>query len=133
MTQSAVVAPPRTSRPEGPFVGLNYFTEDHYIDYLSGGQIVQLVPAPILKKLKKDHCLFLGYTMSDWNVRVFLKRIWEGQPLESASWAVQRDADMLERRFWTRLNVELFDAPLASYVSELSAHLETRGRTLAEA
>jgi hypothetical protein len=109
-------------------------TEDHYIDYLRGGPVVQLVPGPILKKLQKDHCLFLGYTMSDWNLRVFLRRIWEGrQPDAAVSWAVEDRRDMLERRFWTRVNVELFDAPLAGYVSELAAHLEARRAAPAEA
>jgi hypothetical protein len=105
-------------------------TEDHYIDYLSGGPIVQLVPAPILKKLKESHCLFLGYTMSDWNLRVFLKRIWEeGELRESGSWALERDPEAFEKRFWTRgLGVELFDAPLATYVSGLAAHLQARGQ-----
>ena len=34
----------------------------------------------ILDKLQDSHCLFLGYTVRDWNLRVFLKRIWEGTP-----------------------------------------------------
>ena len=57
----------------------NYvITEDHYIDYLSRSPIESLVPVQILDKLRDSHCLFLGYTVRDWNLRVFLKRIWEG-------------------------------------------------------
>ena len=51
-------------------------TEDHYIDYLSIKPITAVVPTQILAKLRRSHCLFLGYTMRDWNLRVFLKRIW---------------------------------------------------------
>ena len=49
-----------------------------YIDYLSRSPIESLVPVQILDKLRDSHCLFLGYTVRDWNLRVFLKRIWEG-------------------------------------------------------
>ena len=63
-------------------------TEDHYIDYLSAGPIESLVPVQILGKLSESHCLFLGYAMRDWHLRVFLKRIWRGEPLGSRSWAI---------------------------------------------
>ena len=64
----------------------NYvITEDHYIDYLSRSPVESLVPIQILDKLRDSHCLFLGYTMRDWNLRVFLKRIWGGQQLAAKS------------------------------------------------
>ena len=48
----------------------NYvITQDHYIDYLSDGPVTELIPIQILQKLQKSHCLFLGYTMSDWRLR----------------------------------------------------------------
>jgi hypothetical protein len=71
-------------------------TEDHYIDYLSGAPIESLVPVQILAKLTESHCLFLGYGMRDWNLRVFLKRIWKGEPVGSKSWAIERERDVLE-------------------------------------
>jgi hypothetical protein len=107
----------------------NYvITEDHYIDYLSGEPISQLVPTPILEKVKDSHCLFLGYTTRDWNLRVFLRRIWSGLAAtdRAKSWAVERDPNLLEKEFWSRFGVELFDAPLANYVGELDARLAAR-------
>jgi hypothetical protein len=99
----------------------NYvITEDHYIDYLSGRPIAQLVPNPILDKVRESHCLFLGYTMRDWSLRVFLKRIWEGQPLDAKSWAIEPDPDVLEEKLWSRFGVDPFAAPLADYVRELT-------------
>lgn len=102
-------------------------TEDQYIDYLSAAPIESLVPVQILAKLTESHCLFLGYTMRDWNLRVFLKRIWRGEPLGSRSWAVQRGPNMLEQDFWKGAQVECFSAPLDAYVEELSRHLVGRG------
>ena len=101
-------------------------TEDHYIDYLSGAPIESLVPNQILAKLTESHCLFLGYTMRDWNLRVFLKRIWRGEPLGSRSWAIERTPDLLEKDFWTNAKVECFAASLDEYVEQLDRHVLTR-------
>jgi hypothetical protein len=104
----------------------NYvITEDHYIDYLSRSPIESLVPVQVLDKLRESHCLFLGYTVRDWNLRVFLKRIWEGS-LGAKSWAVEPDPDILEKDFWAQSNVDLYEADLADYVNQLREQLAAR-------
>ena len=104
----------------------NYvITEDHYIDYLSKSPIEDLVPVQVLDKLRDSHCLFLGYPVRDWNLRVFLKRIWE-EPLGARSWAVEPDPDTLERIFWAQSNVDLYAGDLSDYVDQLQAQLITR-------
>jgi hypothetical protein len=102
-------------------------TEDHYIDYLSAGPIESLIPVQILGKLTESHCLFLGYTMRDWYLRVFLNRIWRGQPLSSKSWAIARDASALEKDFWSQFGVEFFAVDLDDYVEQLQRQLVARG------
>jgi predicted Ser/Thr protein kinase len=102
-------------------------TEDHYIDYLSSSPVESLVPVQILAKLTDSHCLFLGYSMRDWNLRVFLKRIWQDEPLGSKSWAIQRDPDFLEKDFWSQAHVDFFAAPLDQYVEELHRRVAARG------
>jgi SIR2-like domain/TIR domain len=105
----------------------NYvITEDHYIDYLSVKPIGEVVPVQILDKLRDSHCLFLGYTTTDWNLRVFLKRIWNGEPLATKSWAVERDPDMLEREFWAHFLVDLYSADIREYAARLTQELDTR-------
>jgi SIR2-like domain/TIR domain len=104
----------------------NYIiTEDHYIGYLSGRPISTFVPVQVLDKLKDSHCLFLGYTVRDWNLRVFLKRIWEGR-LDAKSWAVEPDPDVLEKDLWDHANVRLYAADLAGYVDLLQERLNER-------
>lgn len=106
----------------------NYvITEDHYIDYLSKSPIESLVPVQVLDKLQDSHCLFLGYTVHDWNLRVFLKRIWEGR-LEARSWAVEPDPDDFDKDLWAPSNVELYAADLADYMDQLQKRLIVRGR-----
>ncbi len=101
-------------------------TEDHYIDYLSIKPITAVVPTQILAKLRRSHCLFLGYTMRDWNLRVFLKRIWGGERLGAKSWAVEPDPDMFERELWSGLNVDLYAGGLADYATRLTGELNAR-------
>ena len=104
----------------------NYvITEDNYIDYLSRSPIESLVPTQILGKLRESHCLFLGYPVRDWNLRVFLKRIWEGS-IGARSWAVGPAPNALEKDFWAQSNVELYAADLGDYVALLQERLIAR-------
>ncbi len=101
----------------------NYVTtKDDYIDYLSERPIGSLVPVQILDKLRDSHCLFLGYTAHDWNLRVFQKRIWEGI-LAARSSAVDPAPDILENDLWAQSNVDLYAADLGDYVNLLQERL----------
>jgi hypothetical protein len=102
-------------------------TEDQYIDYLATDQIVRLVPNQILNKLTGSHCLFLGYPLGDWSLRVLLKRVWQGRPLANSSWAIERQPDAWGRDCWKALNVETLAASADDYANALDA-LMTRSR-----
>jgi hypothetical protein len=107
----------------------NYLiTEDHYIDYLGGRSAEEVVPGQILAKLREASCLFLGYTVADWRLRVFLRWIWGDKLGGGMHWSVERDPDVLERRFWQRFGVSLYKCSLAEYVNALDEFLV---RTLA--
>jgi hypothetical protein len=98
-------------------------TEDHYIDYLTRTETSR-VPVKLAETLKWTHLLFLGYSLSDWNLRVFMHRIWEEQKLRFDSWSIQADAAEIDKRFWERRGVEILNIPLEQYVDELEARLE---------
>jgi serine/threonine protein kinase len=98
-------------------------TEDQYIDYMVTDQVGTVVPLQILNKLTSSHCLFLGYAMRDWSLRVFLKRIWRGRPLEDKSWAIEDEPDTLEKEFWSALRVELLRCLPDGYAGELDARM----------
>ena len=99
-------------------------TEDHYIDYLSGSSIDQIVPFQILQTLRSSHCLFLGYNIRDWNRRVFLMRIWH-EHIKAASWAVQKNTDEYEQMLWRECGAEVVAEPVGPYVEALRAALES--------
>jgi hypothetical protein len=99
-------------------------TEDQYIDYLPTDNIHKLVPVQILDKLKSSHCLFLGYALRDWNARVFLRRVWQGESVSEKSWAIENAPDVLEKDSWGLIgHVELLAASLPEYVGELRTRL----------
>lgn len=100
-------------------------TEDHYIDYLGGRPAEEVVPIQILAKLRQANCLFLGYRIADWRLRVFLHWIWRGdRPSGATHWAVEGDPDVLEREFWRRSGVALYQSRLTDYVRGLDGFLQ---------
>jgi hypothetical protein len=98
-------------------------TEDHYIDFLTRTDLSNLVPVMLAAQLRASHFLFLGYSLRDWNLRVILQRIWEEQRLGYNSWAVQKQSDALDRRFWGRRNVEILETGLDEFFAALDQRL----------
>jgi hypothetical protein len=94
-------------------------TEDHYIDYLARTDVSKLFPVTLVRTLRRSHCLFLGYSLRDWNLRVILNRIWGDEKLRSKSWAIQRSPDRLDKELWNRRDVMLLDVPLEEYIGSL--------------
>ena len=94
-------------------------TEDDYIDYLAQSDVSQALPVGLTAKLRRSHFLFLGYAMTDWNLRVVLNRLWGDHALSYRSWAVQPEAAALEREFWHRREVDLLELPLEGYAEAL--------------
>ena len=91
-------------------------TEDDFIHY---GDVAGRLPVALAARLRRSHLLLLGYTLSDWTLRVVLERLWGEDPLGYRSWSVHAGPAPLEREFWRRRNVEVVDMPPAEYIAEL--------------
>ena len=98
-------------------------TEDDYINYLTRTDISNLLPVTLAAKLRKSHFLFLGYSLRDWNLRVILHRIWGEQKLTYKSWAILGKMEPMERDFWRKREVDVFNVPLEEYVTGLYERL----------
>jgi hypothetical protein len=115
---------------DDPMVGYRWkrnlmITEDHYINYLGGRAAEEVIPVQILAKLRQASCLFLGYTIADWRLRVFLHWIWPGErPSGATHWAVEPHPDMLERQFWQHSGVGLYNSRLTDYMEGFDRFLE---------
>jgi hypothetical protein len=101
-------------------------TEDHYIEYLAEEPLEKLLPRDFLTKLRTNHLLFLGYSLRDWNLRVFLRRLKRNPKQTRKAWAVLLSADRVEEQFWQRQEVEIIQTTLETYVEALQNCLEAR-------
>jgi hypothetical protein len=99
-------------------------TEDHFIQYLSGSPAAALIPGQLIAKLRSASYLFLGYTMADWRLRVFLKRLWPGDKLGDAPrWAIERAPSRLEEKLCFDAGIKLYQSTLSDYVDGLEHFL----------
>jgi len=103
-------------------------TEDSYIDYLAGRDVVQQIPVSVRARMKSSHFLFLGYSMRDWNLRVILNRIWDAEQLQLRAWAVQREparvgAREVEEAICRDRDIDLLYVGLDEYVRRLEIEL----------
>jgi hypothetical protein len=94
-------------------------TEDDYIDYLTRTDISEFMPATLAAHLRRSHFLFLGYSLSDWNLRVILHRIWGERKHTYKSWAIQLEPRTLDQKFWAKRDVEIISQRLEDYVAAL--------------
>lgn len=110
----------------GPENSSFVITEDDYIDYLSRVRTQQPLPKVLEAEFKKTRFLFLGYSLRDWNMRVFLRRISLDRTLQSTkSWAIMDRAEKLEECFWRSNNVEILKMSLRDYITALTERLNS--------
>jgi SIR2-like protein len=101
-------------------------TEDHYIEYLAEEALEKLLPKDFLTKLRSNHLLFLGYSLRDWNLRVFLRRLKRNPKQAYKAWAVLPHVDALEEQFWQRQEVGIVKVTLKTYIDGLEQELARR-------
>lgn len=98
-------------------------SEDDYIAYLSQTELAGVVPVTLAAKLRRSHYLFLGYPLVEWNLRVFLHRVFGDEPISYRSWAIQPAAEPIHREFWRKREVDVFDVPIDDYATMLDERL----------
>jgi hypothetical protein len=101
-------------------------TEDDYVDFLVRMTKNKAIPAIFAESFQSSHFLFLGYSLRDWNLRVILNRIQTDlrRPSDITSWAIQHQPSLMERKFWQRRGVEVYDLLLNEFVRDLSARAQ---------
>lgn len=100
-------------------------TEDDYIDYLARkNNPSRTLPTLLLQKMQDSNFLFLGYSLSDWNLRVFLHSIWSEQTFSDTSWAIMSETMPWDEAYWDKHQVELKKLSLTDYVNRLIEQLD---------
>jgi hypothetical protein len=110
--------------PDPQKSGSYVITEDDYVDYLAHNDVASRLPARLRERVRDSHLLFLGYAMRDWNLRAFLHRLWKQRRYGSRAWSIQLGPDALERKFWEKRGVEIFDLHLEDFLEGLKDVLE---------
>ena len=106
-------------------------TEDHYIEYLATEPLETLLPKEFLTKLRNNHLLFFGYSLRDWNLRVFLRRLRRNPKQAYTPWAVLPSANWMEEKFWAPHKVDIIKVTLETYIDELQRELAGRSTSAA--
>jgi len=99
-------------------------TEDHYIDYLTRTELSNLVPVRLVQHLSMCRFLFIGYALRDWNLRVILHRLSSANALSYTSWAIQNAPTALDRKFWSRRNIDILEIDIEEYLAGLRASID---------
>lgn len=97
-------------------------TEDDYVDFIinAGGPATSIFPpASLAVQYRKIPFLFLGYSLSDWNFRIFLRLLAQRNALSGAGqgkhFAIQRSPDPVDEQLWEHRNVNVYDGDLAKF------------------
>ncbi len=98
-------------------------TEDDYIEYMSETTLDTEVPARLVETMLESHFLFIGYRLSDWNLRVFLHGLWSKRDREAKNWAVDAMPRELDALFWQQRSVDMITVPLAEFMSALETEI----------
>jgi len=98
-------------------------TENDYVTYMADDTLEGLLPRRLLNKLQTNHLLFMGYSLQDWNLRVFLQRLKRARR-SYRGWAIVRDENQADIIFWQKQEVDLIAINLSQYLEGLSVALD---------
>jgi hypothetical protein len=101
-------------------------TEEDYVDFLSRMAGNRAFPAALYEYFRNRSFLFLGYSLSDWNLRVILNKLKRRLPArrdneQAPSWAIQGNPSELDRKLWGNRDVKIFDMDLREFVARMQA------------
>jgi len=94
-------------------------TEDDYADFIVRVAKENAIPSLFAEPLKTRPLLYLGYSLSDWNFRVILRRIKQDQK----SWAIQKGPTLVEQFLWEKRHVDIFDMTIDEFVEKICAQI----------
>ncbi|MCA9178968.1 MAG: SIR2 family protein [Planctomycetales bacterium] len=104
-------------------------TEDDYIRFLS---TQHSLPAPVSAAIRQNSCLFIGYRLADWNLRVILQALKTELPTRNFAvlplWGrdeKERDAtrSYFDKYYGSALNIQVYWGTAQEFCQELRARM----------
>lgn len=109
-------------------------SENHYINYLYGCSIDQVLPAELINIIIESKILFVGYSLSDPDLQLILYRFWENNSLKntremggSDSWIIhQSKPGKLEQRILNARQIESIESSVEDFITNLEMGIEQK-------
>ncbi|MEW8681556.1 MAG: SIR2 family protein [Candidatus Thiodiazotropha endolucinida] len=101
------------------------------IDYYNFSAVhMRQMPRSIISKIKSQDVLYLGYSLIDWNFRLFLYAAMSNEDKNllsnssgTANWAVSKNFDWFEDIFWEKFHVKTFGEDLEVVIPKMASKL----------
>lgn len=104
-------------------------SEDDYLRFLGRMVAGSAIPRKFAEPMKTRRFLFIGYGLSDWNLRLLLHQLnaYMSRPTNFLrSWAIMPNAGEVDRRLWDDRGVEVINSSLTGLVAGLVAARDAR-------
>lgn len=105
----------RLSRSHGQYV----VTEDDYVDFLARMTRGAAIPHALAETFQTRDFLFLGYSLSDWNLRVVLHLVERERSRmggRRTSWAIDAYPSALDTKLWSKRDVDIYPMTIDRFV-----------------
>jgi hypothetical protein len=102
-------------------------SDNDYVDYVSQmGRTQGVIPAHVSELMREKRFWFLGYSLSDWNVRSIYETIKtrsnpDGKPRNDYS--VMKSVGKFEELFFDKNDITIFEVALNDFVAGILSHL----------
>lgn len=98
--------------------------EEDYVNLLARTNAQQsIIPGAISEHLEGKSCLFLGYSLRDWNFRIVLQAL-RLRDNETRHMAVQYYPTQTEKELWEGRHVNIYHAEILNFVEGLAGKLD---------
>ncbi len=103
-------------------------SDNDYVDYVSQMSKIGIIPATVSELMRDKRMWFLGYSLSDWNVRSIyetVKRKSDPDGKNIKDYSVMYSVGDFESLFFEKNNITIFQASLNEFVDGIVASLPT--------
>jgi len=98
-------------------------SEEHYVEFLGRG--TPWVPAYLWNRMEGKSFLFLGYSLSDWNIRVLLRKLRDAIAQDIPSWAITRNPGAADEEIWeNNHHILMYDCDLLQFADRLAQTMD---------
>lgn len=94
-------------------------SDNDYVDYVTKMTHIGIIPATVSELLRDKRLWFLGYSLSDWNVRSIyesIKQISDPDRTDIKDYSVMYSVGDFEKLFFEKNNITIFQASLNEFV-----------------